>query len=166
MVSTSARPSIQTSSGMARNLRRGESTNRQPYIHGGGRPPPWNPQRVRERMEAFGGPRWVTAGVNPAYRHHPPVNFGSGRGGWTEAVAASADGDDDRGVPGIGLELHAQPLDERAQIVPLVAVTGTPDRTQQRPMVHDLPRLLGQCREQAVLRGREADLDAVPKHRL
>ncbi len=22
-------------------------------------------------MEAFGGPRWVTAGVNPAYRRHP-----------------------------------------------------------------------------------------------
>src|ERR1700674_3810189 len=76
MVSTSARPSIQTSSGMVRNLRRGESTKRQRYIHGGGRPPPWNPQRVRERMEAFGGPRWVTAGVNPAYRHHPPMFTG------------------------------------------------------------------------------------------
>src|ERR1700694_63635 len=166
MVSTSARPSIQTSSGMARNLRRRGSTTRKRSIRGGASPPPCTPPRVRERMEAFGGPRWVTAGVNPAYRHHPPVNFGSDRGGWTEAVAASADGDDDRGVLGIGLELNAQPLDERAQVVPLVAVTRTPDRAQQRPMVHNLARLLGQRRKQAVLRGREADLDAVAKHRL
>src|SRR6202165_3371679 len=102
MVSTSARPSIQTSSGMARNLRRGESTKRQRCIHGGARPPPWTPHGVRERMEAFGGPRWVTAGVNPAYRHHPPVNFGSDRGGWTDAVAASADGGDGRGGLWVG----------------------------------------------------------------
>ncbi len=40
-------------------------------FHGGGGPPPWSPHRDTRRMEAFGGPRWVTAGVNPAYSRHP-----------------------------------------------------------------------------------------------
>src|SRR5439155_19579413 len=39
--------------------------------HGGGRPPPWSPLRDTPCLVAFGEPRLVTAGMNPACSSTP-----------------------------------------------------------------------------------------------
>src|SRR5262245_46784070 len=67
-------------------------------------------------------------------------------GGWSsQAVAAAAGADEDPRAARFVLQLLAQPLDERPEVVPLVHVRGAPDVPQQRLVVHHRARLAGQA---------------------